>query len=147
MPLARKQRAIRRAVAERAGSCCEYCRITSAVSTSAFEVEHIESTVGGGADDLSNLAWSCRRCNSLKGIATEAVDPESKSGQKVPLFHSRRDAWGEHFAWDPADDTRVVAKTPTGRATLAYLQLNRAELLLLRRLLRYEELHPPPALP
>ena len=141
MPLARKQRVIRRAVAERAGNCCEYCRITRAVSTSEFEVEHIEPTAEGGADELDNLAWSCRRCNSNKGITQASIDPQD--GEIVPLFHPRKKKWDTHFAWDSSDDTQLVAKTAIGRATLAYLQLNRPELLLLRRLLKYEKLHPP----
>ena len=59
------------------------------------------------------------------------------------LFHPRREAWGDHFAWDVSDNTVMVAKTVSGRATIAYLGLNRPELLLLRRLLKYEKLHPP----
>jgi hypothetical protein len=53
----------------------------------------------------------------------------------VPLFHPRRDAWEEHFEFQGA---RIVGKTPSGKATVAVLQMNderrmerRAELLAL----------------
>jgi len=47
----------------------------------------------------------------------------------VPLFHPRRDAWMEHFRWDRAF---VVGITPTGRATVAVLDLNGEDSMRLR---------------
>lgn len=142
MPQARRRKSVRQLVAERAHHRCEYCQITSSVATSAFEIEHITPTAHAGSDDISNMAWSCRRCNSAKGTTTTALDPQNNL--PIRLFNPRLDTWLEHFAWDASDDTRVVGKTATGRATIAHLELNRPELLLLRRLLKYEKLHPPP---
>jgi hypothetical protein len=60
----------------------------------------------------------------------------------VPLFHPRRDRWGDHFAWN-ADFTRIVGLTPTGRATVEKLQLNRVGVVNLRRVMLIAGLHPP----
>ncbi|GAB4468600.1 MAG: hypothetical protein OHK0029_41060 [Armatimonadaceae bacterium] len=141
MPLARKRKTVRQQVADRANHRCEYCQISSAVSTSAFEIEHIEPMAQDGDDDLSNMAWSCRRCNSNKGISTTGTDPED--GSTVSLYNPRRASWSDHFDWNPEDNTRITGKTSVGRATIAFLDLNRPELILLRRLMRYENLHPP----
>jgi hypothetical protein len=61
-----------------------------------------------------------------------AVDPDS--GVVVPMFHPRRDVWGDHFALD--DDGRIRGRTATGRATTWLLQVNSTERVEMRRLLR-----------
>jgi hypothetical protein len=66
-------------------------------------------------------------------------DPET--GEKVLIFNPRQQLWKEHFRWD---DVRVVGLTPTGRATIDALKINRAIMLTIRA---EEELlgrHPPP---
>jgi hypothetical protein len=67
----------------------------------------------------------------LTGIDVETSD-------LVPLFHPRRDAWAEHFAFL---GPRIVGRTSRGRATVWVLQMNdarrlerRAELLALGEL-------------
>jgi hypothetical protein len=94
----------------------------------------------GGSDHLDNLAYSCQGCNNYKHIRTEAIDPES--GLIYPLFHPRRDVWSEHFTWD-GDRLRLIGLTPTGRATISLLQLNRPGAVNLRWLLFLRGLHPP----
>lgn len=76
---------------------------------------------------MENLAWACHRCNRHKGTNLSAVDPDT--GQVVPLFHPRRDAWEEHFT---LDGFRLCGLTATGRATVWLLQMN-AERRLERR--------------
>jgi hypothetical protein len=39
----------------------------------------------------------------------------------VSLFHPRRDAWPEHFAWR---GTLIVGQTAIGRATVQLLAMN-----------------------
>src|SRR5262245_44463140 len=56
---------------------------------------------------------------------------------------SRRQRWLDHFAWS-LDFTRIVGITPTGRATVELLRLNRAGLVNIRLVLRKEGVHPPP---
>jgi hypothetical protein len=58
------------------------------------------------------------------------------------LFHPRQHRWRDHFAWNN-DATVVVGLSPTGRATVSLLQLNRSGLVNLRRLLVAAGEHPP----
>ena len=46
------------------------------------------------------------------------------------MFHPRRQRWRDHFRWD---GFRIVGLTPTGRATVAALQMNRPLILAIRR--------------
>jgi hypothetical protein len=85
------------------------------------------------------LAWSCQGCNNRKYTSVEALDPVS--GETVPLYHPRRQRWYEHFAWNE-DYTVVLGLTPTGRTTVEKLQLNRAGVVNLRRVLHHIGAHP-----
>jgi hypothetical protein len=135
----RRQKSVRERVAERAGYICEYCRCPESHSLSTFAVEHIEPTGTGGADLEENLAYACSGCNGSKAVAQVSIDMET--GQVVPLFHPRRDVWGDHFAWGE-DALTLVGITPTGRATIDRLRLNRVGVVNLRGLLRDKGLHP-----
>jgi hypothetical protein len=50
--------------------------------------------------------------------------------------------WSEHFAWNE-DYSRVIGLTPTGRATVETLHLNRQGVVNLRRVLFLVGMHPP----
>jgi hypothetical protein len=89
---------------------------------------------------LDNLAFACQGCNNRKYTNTEAVDPVTQA--IVPLFHPRRNGWSEHFAWSD-DYSLILGLTPIGRATVEKLQLNRAGLVNLRRILAEAGEHPP----
>jgi hypothetical protein len=141
MPDARTPAAVRRAVADRAAGCCEYCFSQAAFSPDPFSVEHITPRSRGGSHDPGNLAFSCQGCNSRKYTRVEGPDPIS--GEPTTLYHPRRHLREEHFAWNE-DYTILVGKTPTGRATIALLELNRAEVVNLRRALAQTGEHPPP---
>jgi len=104
-------------------------------------VEHILPRSRAGADDLDNLAWSCQACNNRKYTATQAVDPQT--GSLASLYHPRRHSWGEHFQWSD-DWLTLIGVTPTGRATIARLDLNREGVVNLRGLLVPAGKHPPP---
>ena len=67
-------------------------------------------------------------------------DPDTN--RAVPLFHPRQQPWREHFAWNQPC-THMIALTPTGRATIVALQLNRPELINLRSVLYAIGEHPP----
>ncbi|MBU4412437.1 MAG: HNH endonuclease, partial [Proteobacteria bacterium] len=75
-----------------------------------------------------------------KYTKTEACDPVS--GKIVPLYHPRQQQWRDHFAWND-DFILVIGLTPIGRATIQALQLNREELVNLRRVLYAMGEHPP----
>ena len=132
---------LRRQVITRAQNRCEYCRAPETFSLDTFEVDHIQPVSTTGGDTLDNLAFACRNCNNRKQDATAAIDPETE--QSVPLYHPRRDQWHDHFVWSE-DALRILALSPTGRATIVRLQLNRLGAVNVRRaLLALDEEHPP----
>ena len=120
-------------VRERDQHRCAYCRSFEALTVTSFEIDHIVPKSAGGQTTESNLCLACPTCNRYKGASQTAVDPET--GEDVPLFHPRKDRWNEHFAWQD-EQTRIVGLTPTGRATVAKLRMNRAQMVRLRGLWR-----------
>ena len=60
----------------------------------------------------------------------------------APLYHPRTHVWLEHFAWSD-DFTLLVGLTPTDRASVEVLQLNREGMVNLRRALHTLAEHPP----
>jgi hypothetical protein len=131
---------VRNFVAERAKYCCEYCLSQSTISHADFAVEHIIPTIKGGEGSKENLAWACQACNNRKFTATEAPDP--LNGNISPLFHPRQHQWDEHFVW--VDNfSRIEGITPTGRATVMRIDLNREGVIRLRRALHKSGDHPP----
>jgi HNH endonuclease len=130
----------RRFVIERAHSCCEYCLSQLNFSPSPFVVEHIIPVAKKGTDDLDNLAFSCSGCNGHKYVYTDAHD--SLSDSLAPLYNPRQQLWSSHFAWN-TDFTEILGTSPTGRATIDRLCLNRQEVVNFRRVLRAMNLHPP----
>jgi HNH endonuclease len=128
-------------VSERAHSCCEYCISQEAYSPDSFSTEHIVPEILGGDSAEDNLARACQGCNNFKYTKTTGIDPITL--QEVPLFHPRRDVWEEHFAWS-RDLTELIGLSPTGRATIVELRLNRENVVNLRRVLILAERHPPP---
>jgi len=120
--------AVRALVWQRAGSCCEYCRLRqSDAPFRTFHIDHIRPRKHGGSDDPSNLALACDRCSLYKGYDLSGIDDET--GQIVPLFNPRTQAWDEHFR---LQDVRIIGLTPTGRATVRVCQMNSPRRLRLR---------------
>jgi hypothetical protein len=130
---------LRRFVFQRAQGCCEYCKSQADFATQSFATEHIIPTAKGGSNDPDNLALACQGCNSHKSAKTEATDPLTQ--QTALLFHPRQHTWREHFDWDEIF-TQIVGLTPTGRATVEALHLNRPELVRLRAALFLLGEHP-----
>lgn len=140
MPERRASARQKQIVAERAWDCCEYCRSQARFATQSFSVEHIEPHERGGETTLNHLALACQGCNNHKYAKIEGHDPVS--GDSVPLYHPRRQRWRDHFAWND-DFTLIIGLTPTGRATVEALQLNREGIVNLRRILYAMGEHPP----
>ena len=107
----------------------------------SFSLDHILPLQAGGSDDLENLALACQGCNNYKFTRTRGQDPVT--GETAVLFHPRRAQWSDNFIWTN-DFTGIVGLTPTGRATVEILQLNRPGLVNLRRVLYAAGEHPPP---
>lgn len=131
---------VKQEVARRAGYYCEYCLSREDHSPSSFAVEHIQPRSGGGGNEADNLAFACQECNNRKFTRTGALDPVT--GEIVPLYHPRQHLWHEHFVWSE-DYSLILGISPTGRATVERLRLNRTGVVNLRRKLRPHKLHPP----
>lgn len=131
---------VRRLVRQRAEEHCEYCVCWERFATEKFSIEHILALAAGGDDAESNLALSCQGCNNTK--YTHRIAPDPATGLKAPLFHPRRDQWHEHFRWND-DYTLLIGLTPTGRATVEALDLNREGVVNLRQVMSMVGKHPP----
>lgn len=140
MPRPHIPAAQRQFIIDRARSRCEYCQCLVDYATEPFAIEHIVPFSRGGSTSLDNLAFSCSGCNGHKYNKTEALDPISS--EVVSLFNPRQQRWQEHFGWNE-DYTLVIGLTPTGRATVEALQLNRPGVVNLRSLLILIRKHPP----
>jgi hypothetical protein len=132
--------ATKKLVKERVRNCCEYCFAQAKFSADNFVIEHILAVVLGGTDDPDNLALSCQCCNNFKYTAISALDPLSNT--LASLYNPRIDTWHEHFVWSD-NKLEIIGISPTGRATVYRLRLNRKGLLNLRRVLKNEGEHPP----
>ncbi|MCL6752906.1 HNH endonuclease [Nostoc sp. CCCryo 231-06] len=130
----------KKAVAERAKGCCEYCRSQVSFAIQPFSVEHIIPKSQGGQTTLDNLALSCQGCNNHKYNKT--VGSDIVSGNIVSLYHPRQQQWSDHFAWND-NFNLVIGLSPTGRITVETLQLNRDGVVNLRRILYAMGEHPP----
>lgn len=124
--------AFRTIVFENAGGVCEYCQTPEKYSVQPFVVDQIIPVYKGGSDRAENLAWACGGCNAYKHTHIEGFD--ALEGVLIRLFHSRNDKWAEHFSWNQ-DFSMIVGTSAIGRATVEILQLNRAGLINIRKLL------------
>jgi hypothetical protein len=129
---------LRRLVIQRSGDRCEYCGISQIGQVATFHIDHVIPVVSGGATTPDNLALACVSCSLKKGARQEIEDVET--GTTVNIFNPRQQKWNKHFHWE---GVKVVGLTPTGRATIKALDLNRPTMLAIRT---EEELlgrHPP----
>ena len=119
---------LRNLVRQRAGDRCEYCQLPQAsLPFVSFHVDHVVPRQHGGQDELSNLAWSCGRCNRKRGPNLSGIDPDT--GQVVTLFNPRTQVWNDHFVMRGVE---ILGLTPTGRACVRLLDLNGRRRLQLR---------------
>jgi hypothetical protein len=131
---------VRERVRAQAGERCGYCLAPQRLVLGRLEIDHIIPTARGGSDDEPNLWLACRLCNNFKSDQTDGLDPET--GRRVTLFDPRRQRWPEHFSWGE-DGTRILGKTPCGRATVLALQLNNLIAVMVRREWVAAGWHPP----
>jgi hypothetical protein len=131
---------LRSRVAEKARRRCGYCLSAESIVGAIMDLDHLVPAALGGETVEDNLWLACSACNKLKLDRIVAPDPET--GIPVLLFNPRRQAWIDHFVWTDGD-TRITGTTPTGRATVEALQLNRAVLVTARALWVEVGWHPP----
>jgi 5-methylcytosine-specific restriction endonuclease McrA len=129
---------LREEVTLRAGNRCEYCGLSQIGQEATFHIDHVIPRAAGGPTTADNLALACVSCSLRKWALQTATDPDS--GEEVPLFNPRTQVWAEHFRWNAE---RIVPLTPTGRATVAALALNRAVILAIRQEEAIRGRHPP----
>src|SRR5579871_813712 len=113
---------VRRLVEERADFKCEYCNLPVNVSFFSSEIDHIIPEKHGGANDESNLALTCWRCNRHKGTDLGSFDPQTSEFSL--LFNPRVQIWTDHFIMQ---EFSITGLTPEGRTTVYLLQLNTSE--------------------
>ena len=128
---------LRDLVAARAGERCEYCLLPESASLHRHEPDHIVSQQHGGETSDDNLALAWMPCNRFKGPNVGSFDPDT--GELVPLFHPRADAWSDHFE---VRDGVVHPLTAKARVTVAILRLNDPDRVEERRALVRAGLYP-----
>ncbi|WP_437331407.1 HNH endonuclease [Sorangium sp. So ce394] len=133
-------KALREQVAREARHRCGFCLTSSSIIGSPMEIDHIIPASLGGLTERENLWLACSLCNEHKGNRIAASDPHT--GETVRIFDPRRQAWPDHLSWSAAGD-QIIGKTPTGRATVVAVRLNRAELVEARRGWVIAGWHPP----
>lgn len=122
----------------RAGNRCEYCRLSQLGQEATFHIDHVIPRAAAGPTTTDNLALACVSCSLRKWAKQTAADPDS--GEEAPLFNRRTQMWEEHFRWD---GVRVVPLTPTGRATVDALAINRPLIIAIREEETVRGRHPP----
>lgn len=131
---------VKRRLAHEARHRCGYCRCSEFHTGVPLEVDHLVPEAAGGSSKESNLWLACIICNKHKGAQTHARD--FISNRRVRLFNPRKQAWKDHFEWSK-DGVEIIGKTPSGRATVEALQLNRPLALHARRNWIAADPHPP----
>jgi HNH endonuclease len=127
-------------VRSRFAECCAYCRTAESLTVSTFELEHIIPLSKGGETNFDNLCLACPSCNRYKAVRQTATDPTTQ--EQAPLFHPQQQAWANHFTWNQ-EATEIFGLTPTGRATVVALKMNRPQLLRIRQMWVKMSEHPP----
>jgi hypothetical protein len=130
---------LRNFVLARANGRCEYCTIRQQDDqVFRFAVDRIISGQHGGTYTRENTALACHNCNRKKGPNIASVPPDSPR-VIVPLFNPRTDVWTEHFEFrGPV----IVGLTPSGKATVALLDMNAPAKLRLRSTSGYPKPNP-----
>lgn len=121
---------LRTDVAKRADYRCEYCLLPEVYAIYPFEVDHIIAVKHGGKTVFANLAFSCTRCNRMKG--TDLTTLLEGAGEIVRLFNPRKDKWNEHFT---VVEGAIYGCTEIGKATVQLLAFNTPERIIGRKLL------------
>lgn len=125
-------------IISRAFNRCEYCQLSQLGQEAAFHIDHVIPRSAGGPSLASNLALACVSCSLRKWAKQTAIDPDT--GQDVLLFNPRTQIWKGHFRWE---GELARGLTPTGRATLTALAMNRPIIVAIRQEESARDRHPP----
>ena len=135
--------ALRRDVIARARNPCEYCGMPDDATLVSHEVDHVVAERHGGKTDRDNLAYSCFRCNRLKGTDLTSIDPQT--GKITRLFDPRADKWQRHYRLAGSDNAIIEPLTAVGRTTAQFLRFNDIEWIMLRAELQRQGRYAAPA--
>ncbi|XZE18346.1 HNH endonuclease [Pirellulaceae bacterium SH449] len=124
---------------DRAHDACEYCLLPQRSQEATFHIDHIVPRREGGETDVVNLAFACVTCSLRKGARMFAIDPQSQ--WTVRLFHPREETWSEHFRLN--DEFEFEGLSPTGRATIVAMGMNRPAIVSIRKELHLLGRFPP----
>lgn len=130
---------LRRRVVTRAGNRCEYCGLSQLGQAATFHLDHVDPEAAGGRTIFENLALACIHCSLRKGARVMVPDPKTK--RQTRLFHPRQQQWNHHFRWSGHE---LIGISGVGRATVAALNLNSSEHLVIRSFEEQLGRHPPP---
>ena len=108
---------LRRQVAKRALTRCEYCLYPEALSLIPHQLDHVIPKQHGGEDGADNLAFSCATCNRVKGPNLASIDPESK--QITPLYNTGCAQWCTGNRACPSNSTPNTSASRFSRPRLA----------------------------
>jgi len=120
-------------VRARAREVCEYCRLPQRSQEATFHIDHIIPRANGGETSSDNLALACVTCSLRKAARLHAIDPQTR--ELVSIFHHREQVWGQHFKL--TDEFLFEGLTPTGRATVEALGMNRVAIVSIRKELSF----------
>lgn len=130
---------LRLLVINRAGNRCEYCGLSQFGQAATFHIDHVVPVTAGGQTTADNLALACVSCSLRKAARLQAPDPDT--GKQVAIYNPRKELWHRHFRWE---GVRMVGLTPSGRATVEALKMNRPIILAIRTEEVIQKRHPPP---
>lgn len=128
---------LRHLVIQRAVNRCEYCKLSQIGQAATFHIDHVIPVVAGGETTPSNLALACVSCSLRKSARQTVVDPKTEA--EVLIFNPRLQQWSNHFYWD---EVYIIGRTPTGRATIKALDLNRSIMVAIRTEEAFFHRHP-----
>lgn len=130
---------LREKVVTRVKGIFEYCQTAQTIVVER-EVDHIVPESTGGLTEEHNLCLTCISCNHFKRDYRTGIDPATD--QMMALFNPRTQIWREHFEWSEGW-TRIIGLTPTGRATIQRLNMNRDLVIKARERWVKAGWHPP----
>ena len=130
---------LRKQIAERADSICEYCLIHEADTLWGCEVDHVISLKHGGETHADNLAYACAFCNRHKSSDIGSLIPHTD--RFCRFFDLRTDQWSDHFI---LQGNAIEPLTAIGEATARILQFNSPDRLIERQSLAAEGRYPTP---
>jgi hypothetical protein len=133
-------KALRIKVSAQARYRCGYCLTQEAVVGTPMEFDHLIPEALGGRTEEGNLWLACSLCNDAKSCRVAALDPIS--GEIIRLYNPRDQVWSDHFRWSESSDY-ILGTSPTGRATVLALNLNRPALVRARQAWVAVGWHPP----